>query len=73
MSAGEAESTPLNLARHLVVIGGPDYNPLAKRILSWPNTQYDYKSPHVAVKSTKYPEEIVLYDKIRKAGVLPQD
>ena len=63
MSAGETEQTPLDLARHLVVIGGPDYNPLAERILEGSNTQYDYKSPYVTERSKLYPEEIVLYDK----------
>ena len=65
VSTGEAENTPLDLARHLVVIGGPDYNPLAKRILSRSKTQYDYRSPYVDVQSTSYPEKIVLYDKVR--------
>ena len=63
MSAGEVEQTPLDLARHLVVIGGPDYNPLAERILDGSKTQYDYKSPYVTERSKLYPEEIVLYDK----------
>jgi hypothetical protein len=63
MSAGEAETTRLDLARHLVVIGGPDYNALATRVLSWGTTRFDYKSPHVSVQSERYPEEIVIYDR----------
>jgi len=66
MSAGEAESTRLDLSRHLIVIGGPDYNTLAGRVLSWQQTQFEYRSPHVAVRSTEHPEEIVLYDNITK-------
>ena len=64
MSAGEAETTPLDLARHLVVIGGPDYNTLAGRVLSWNLTQFDYRSSDVEVRSQQYPDEIVLYDKV---------
>ena len=65
MSAGEAGTTQLDLARHIVVIGGPDYNPLAKRILSDAGTRYNYKSPYVAKKSKRFPDEIVLYDKVK--------
>lgn len=64
MSSGEAESTRLDLSRHLIVIGGPDYNTLAERVLSWRQTQFEYRSPHVAVRSTNHPDEIVLCDNI---------
>lgn len=64
MSAGEAESTRLDLSRHLIVIGGPDYNTLAARVLSWQHTQFEYRSPYVSVRSAEYPEEIVLYDRV---------
>ncbi|MBI4556879.1 MAG: hypothetical protein HY706_04785 [Candidatus Hydrogenedentes bacterium] len=67
MSAGEAESTRLDLSRHLIVIGGPDYNTLAARVLSWQQTQFEYRSPHVSVCSTEHPDEIVLYDNVREA------
>jgi len=67
MSAGEADSTRLDLARHLIVIGGPDYNTLAARVLEWQTTQFEYRSPHVSVCSTEHPDEIVLYDKVGKA------
>jgi len=67
MSAGEAEATRLDLSRHLIVIGGPDYNPLAERVLKWGHTQFEYRSPYVATPSIEHPEEIVLYDKQRQA------
>jgi hypothetical protein len=63
MSAGEVESTRLNLSRHLIVIGGPDYNGLSERILGWGNTKFDYRSPHVSTRSADHPDEIVLYDR----------
>jgi len=66
MSAGEAESTRLDLSRHLVVIGGPDYNALARRVLSWQQTQFEYRSPYVSVQSTEHPDEIVFYNNVRK-------
>lgn len=66
MSAGEAEATRLDLSRHLIVIGGPDYNPLAGRVLNWGHTQFEYRSPYVATRSAKHPDEIVLYDKHRQ-------
>jgi hypothetical protein len=66
MSAGEAEATRLDLSRHLIVIGGPDYNTLAARVLSWQQTQFEYRSPYVSVRSTEHPDEIVLYDNVRK-------
>lgn len=63
MSAGEVEKTRINLAQHIILIGGPDYNSFTERILKNNNTQYDYRSPYVAEKSKAYPEEIVIYDK----------
>lgn len=64
MSAGEAETTRLDLGRHLIVIGGPDYNTLAERALSWGKTQFTYRSPYVSVQATQHPEEIALYDTV---------
>lgn len=66
ISAGEAEATRLALSRHLIVIGGPDYDALAERVLSWQETQFEYRSLHVSTCSTKHPEEIVLYDKVKQ-------
>lgn len=64
MSAGEVENTRIDLAQHLVLIGGPDYNSLTEKILKKNITKYDYKSPFVAEKSEANPEEIVVWDKI---------
>ena len=66
ISSGEVETTRLDLSRHLIVIGGPDYNFLAKRVLSWNQTQFEYRSQHVSTCSTEHPEEIVLYDKAQQ-------
>jgi len=64
LSAGEAQATRLDLSRHLIVIGGPDYNTLARRVLGWQRTQFEYRSPYVAEQSAQYPTEIVLYDNV---------
>ncbi|MDP3028215.1 MAG: hypothetical protein Q8O04_01695 [Deltaproteobacteria bacterium] len=64
LSAGEAEKTRFDLARHLILIGGPDYNSITGRILRKNITQFDYRSPYVEQKSFEHPEEIVIYDKI---------
>lgn len=63
MSAGEATATRVDLARHLILIGGPDYNALTREILNQSDTQFDYRSPDGATQSEKTPQEIVLYDK----------
>jgi hypothetical protein len=65
MSAGEAETTRLDISSHLVVIGGPDYNPLARRALSW-DTQFKYRSPYVETQSTEHPSEIVIFDQTKQ-------
>ncbi len=65
MSSGEAENTRLDLAAHLVVIGGPDYNSMAKRILAKGITRYQYRSPYAGETSAQYPDEIVLYDSVQ--------
>ena len=64
MSAGEVEDTRLDLTRHLIVIGGPDYNSLAERVLSWRITQFEYRSPDSPSQSAQHPDEIVIYDKL---------
>ncbi len=66
MSSGEAESTRLDLASHIVVIGGPDYNAMAERIMRWDQTQFSYRSPDTDTKPECEPEEIVLFDKAKK-------
>jgi hypothetical protein len=63
ISAGEVEATRVDLSRHLIVIGGPDYNALAERVLSWQQTQFEYRSPYVSKCSSQHPEEIALYHK----------
>ena len=64
MSAGEVETTRIDLAQHLILIGGPDYNAFTEKILKKKITRYDYKSPYVAIQSIQHPKEIVVYDKI---------
>lgn len=63
ISAGEVDQTRVDLARHIILIGGPDYNTLTERVLSWNQTQFEYRSPDVAIRSVNHPQEIVLYDK----------
>ncbi len=64
LSSGEAVSRPLDLAQHLILIGGPDYNSMTGRILREGITQFAYKSPYVEEQSETYPDEIVIYDTI---------
>lgn len=66
LSAGEAESTRIDMAQHLILIGGPDYNSFTKEILEKQITQYRYKSPDLDETSTDHPDEIVLYDSLSK-------
>lgn len=63
MSAGEAAGARVDLAKHLVIIGGPDYNMMAERILSRGITQFQYRSPETT-PSMRYPKEIVLFDRL---------
>jgi hypothetical protein len=62
LSAGEAENTRIDLARHLILVGGPDYNGVTGRVLKRGITQYSYRSPYVEERSSVHPEEIVIYD-----------
>ena len=63
LSAGEVEKTRIDFARHLILIGGPDYNSVTGRILGKRITQFYYRSPYVEERSIEHPEEIVIYDK----------
>lgn len=44
MSAGEVEATRVDLASHMILIGGPDYNAMTERMLSRRMTQFEYRS-----------------------------
>ena len=66
MSAGELNATQVDLRAHLVVIGGPDYNPVAARVLEWDKTRFEYLSPDMQKASPVHPDEIVLYDKFAR-------
>lgn len=63
MSAKEVENTRTNLLdKHLILIGGPDYNSTTAMILEKKITRYQYKSLYVEERSKSNPDEIVLYD-----------
>ncbi|MBU0578238.1 MAG: hypothetical protein ABIJ30_01225 [bacterium] len=66
LSAGEAENTRIDMTRHLILIGGPDYNEITDRILKKGITQYNYRSPYVEERSSQHPDEIVIYDVVDK-------
>ncbi len=61
LSSGEAEATRVDMAQHLILIGGPDYNAVAARILKKSITRLQYRSPYLPDKSREAPAEIVLY------------
>jgi hypothetical protein len=61
-SSGEAEKMRMDLSRHLILIGGPDYNLITERILDKEITQISYRSPYLDDKSSSCPEEIVIYE-----------
>ncbi len=62
LSSGEAESTRVDVARHIILIGGPDYNSFVSRVIKKQITQIRYKAPDLAEQSTLQPDEIVLYN-----------
>lgn len=64
MSAGEATQTRIDLARHIILIGGPDYNPIAARMLSHGITRFNYRSKFLGNASDVFAEEIVLVDSV---------
>ncbi len=66
VSAGEAQGARMDLTKHLVLIGGPDYNAVTEHVLGRNVTRFDYRSPDSAARSEDHPEEIALYDRIRK-------
>jgi hypothetical protein len=61
LSSGEAEKTRLDLAQHLILIGGPDYNAFTEKVLGEKVTQISYRCPD-GERSPAYPDEIVIYD-----------
>lgn len=64
ISVGEINHTKQDLSTHIVVVGGPDYNELTKKILKTDKTRFNYKSPYLEISSETYPDEIVIFDKI---------
>lgn len=65
-SSGEVEQTRIDFDRHLILIGGPDFNKMTERIINKGITQYHYKGPDMEVQSEDYPEKIVLYDRLNE-------
>jgi hypothetical protein len=63
LSAGEVESARMDMAQTIVLIGGPDYNPVTARILKENITQIIYRSPLEAERSVSHPDEIVICQK----------
>lgn len=61
LSSGEAETTTFDMSQNIVLIGGPDYNEIASKILSNQGTQINYRSPYVSGQSKIHPNEIVIY------------
>jgi hypothetical protein len=61
-SSGEAETMRMDLSRHLILIGGPDYNVITERILKKGITQISYRSPYLGEKALSCPEEIIIYE-----------
>lgn len=66
LSSGEAESTRIDTAQHMILIGGPDYNSFTEGILDKQITRYTYKSFNPAEMSTIPRDEMVLYDSLDK-------
>jgi hypothetical protein len=65
-SSGEAENMRMDLSRHLILIGGPDYNVITQRILEKNITQISYRSPFLDEASSSCPEEIVIFETVTK-------
>lgn len=63
LSSGEAETTTFDMSQCIILVGGPDYNVIASKILNNHLTQMNYRSPYVAEQSKLNPNEIVIYHK----------
>jgi hypothetical protein len=63
LSSGEADTVPLDLGSHIVLIGGPDYNRLSRRILELGRTRFEYRSPYSGVPAKADPQQITIFDK----------
>lgn len=73
MSSGEVSSTKIDLAQHLILIGGPDYNMLTEKVIKKNITRYDYLSPYVEKQSTMFPNEIFIHDKVNSNEFFEED
>lgn len=60
MSSGEFERATGNLPRHMIAIGGPDYNALTRRLLDDGKLRIRYRSPYVEQRCGAEPDEIAL-------------
>ncbi len=63
LSAGEAETTTFDMAQHIILIGGPDYNEIAGKYINTEYTQIDYLSRTPENKSKLNETEIVIRNK----------
>src|ERR1700680_1189112 len=63
LSSGDLQRVQVDLSKHIILIGGPDYNEMTRRILRERRTRIDYYSPFIDCPDSANPEEIIIYDR----------
>lgn len=64
LTANDVEHVHVDLGKHVILVGGPDYNPLARRLISDGKTAIAYCSQDIGRSSATQPDEITLLEKV---------
>jgi hypothetical protein len=66
LSSGDLDRIQVDLSKHIILIGGPDYNEMTRRLLDEQKTRIAYYSPYLKCADPENPKEIIIYDRISK-------
>jgi hypothetical protein len=64
LTAHDTERVHVDLAKHVILVGGPDYNPLVRKLLDEGNSSITYHSEDIKSPSPSHPDEITLSEKL---------
>ena len=63
LTAKEIDHVHVDLQKHIILVGGPDYNPLARKLIAEGKTAISYHSEDIGLPSPTAPEQITILEK----------
>jgi len=64
LTANDVDHVQVDLDKHVILVGGPDYNPLIRRLITDGKTAISYYSEDIGLPSPTDPSQITLFEKV---------